>query len=546
MTLLYGSSARQKLLIGAAKLAKTVSITLGPKGRNVVIDKTIGDPLITKDGVSVAKEVELPDRWENMGARMVRDAASKTSDDAGDGTTTATVLAYALFRESLKLVEAGMSSTHIKRGVDKCVAMLDAELAAMSLDVHSQDDVENIATIAANGDRTLGKLIADAVAKVGRDGVVNIEEGQGLEVTSEVVDGLVLDKGWTHAEFAGGADSLSLDNPAILITDLSLLAPEPLLPVLEAASTSGRPLVFVSPEYGPTFISTLLKNKAVIKACCIRAPGFGHTQYEVLEDLAILTGATFITKHQGMNFECLKDEQLDSPLDHLGSCSKVTVTRYDTTFVEGAGTEEDIDDRIQQIQGAMARCGSEYDADKLRDRLGKLLGGICSIKVGASSEIEIKEIKGRLEDALFATKASVEGGILPGGGTALIRASQRVRYGLDGEVCPPTEYPVLFPVGDEELAGFKAVLDACMEPLKVIIENGGGNGEGWVYRMLEDDPHTDWFMGVDARVPEFCNMLDLGIIDPAKVVRKALGNAASVVGAMMTAEVLLHKNGSAD
>jgi chaperonin GroEL len=544
MTLIYGSNARKKLLAGAEVLAKTVAVTLGPKGRNVTIQKTIGDPLVTKDGVSVAKEIELEDHWENMGAQLVKEAASKTSEDAGDGTTTSTVLAGYMFGEGLRLVEAGLGSVAIKRGMDKCFALVDEVLGGMAVEVSKQEDIENVATISANGDRKLGRVIADAVAKVGRDGVVNIEEGKGLGVESEVVDGLVLDKGWSNPEFANEPDACILDNPLVLVTDMALNAPEPMIPVIEAAVEQGRPVVFVSPEYGPTFVQTLIRNKEVLKSCCVRAPGFGHTQYEVLEDLAILLGATFVTRKQGMTFECFKDQDLDSPLDLLGSCSRIKVTMRDATFTEGAGTEEAVDDRIQQINGMIARTGSEYDADKLRDRLGKLLGGICSIKVGAASELEIKEVKGRLEDALFATKASVESGILPGGGMALIRASQQVQESV--EVHQEEGYSSsLYPVDEEESQGFNLVLQACQEPLRVMLTNGRQPAEVWLQKVLAQNPYQDgeeWYMGVNVATMEMVNMLEAGILDPAKVVRRALANAVSVVGTMLTAEVLVHKN----
>lgn len=317
MTLLYGTSARQRLLQGVSTLVNTVAVTLGPRGRNVTIQKAIGTPLVTKDGVSVAKEVDLEDHWENMGARLVREAASKTSDDAGDGTTTSTVLAGAMFSEGLRLVEAGYGAVAIKQGMDTCQQMLDEVLEGMAVEVSRQEDIENVATISANGDRKVGQVLADAIAKVGRDGVINIEEGKGLGLKSEIVDGLVLDKGWHHPDFATEPDACVLDNPVVLITDMPLNAPEPMIPVIEAAVEQGRSVVFVSPEYGSTFVQVLLRNKEVLKSCCVRAPGFGHTQYEVLEDLAILTGATFITRKQGMTFECLKDAELDLSLIHI-------------------------------------------------------------------------------------------------------------------------------------------------------------------------------------------------------------------------------------
>jgi chaperonin GroEL len=525
-------------------LVDTVAVTLGPRGRNVTIQKSIGSPLVTKDGVSVAKEVELEDHWANMGARLVREAASKTSDDAGDGTTTSTVLAGAMFEQGLRLIEAGYNAVALKRGMDACLQVLDDNLAGRAIDVSKQDDIENVATISANGDRKVGVILADAIAKVGRDGVINIEEGKGLGLKSEIVDGLVLDKGWHHPDFATEPEACVLDNPVILITDLPLNAPEPMIPVIEAAVEQGRPVVFVSPEYGPTFVQVLLRNKEVLKSCCVRAPGYGHTQYEVLEDLAILTGATFITRKQGMTFEALKDADLDSPLDLLGSCSRVRVTMKDATFVEGAGSEEAIDDRIHQIQGMISRTGSEYDADKLRDRLGKLLGGICNIQVGAPSEVEIKELKGRLEDALFATKASVESGVLPGGGLALIRAQQ------------DTLWTWLTPVGDAEdpfagdddpaaaRLGAELVLGACEAPLRTMLENGREPADTWISKVsaayAEDE--VAWSTGLNLATMEITDLLESGILDPAKVVRRALANAVSVVGTMLTAEVLVHKS----
>jgi len=562
MPLKYGSDIRKSMLAGVNKLADTVQVTLGPKGRNVALDKAFGGPTVTKDGVSVAKEIELADRWENMGVSLIKEAASKTSDDAGDGTTTATVLARALLRDGIKLVEAAAAPISIKRGMDKAVQWLDMELLGMTLEVKSQDDIENVATISGNGDRALGALIAEAVAKVGKDGVVNIEEGRGMKTEMETVEGMQFDRGWVNPVFMtdGEGQETVFDNPYILVTDLNMTAPNPLIPMLEAVMAEDRPLVIIAPDFQGPIIGLFAQNLARLKSCLIKAPGFGDRQRENLQDIATLAGGLFISKDKGMNFEGIfggTDEEDEptplvfedfegGPVPTLGSASRICITAKDTTIMEGAGSEKAIDSRIEQIRTEMGRAGSEYDRDKLKERLGKLQGGVCVIKVGAATEIEMRELKGRMEDALYATRASVDDGIVPGGGVALVRAAEAVREmrasravkeAIDDDPLALIELSNL----DEE-HGFNLVLKACEEPLKQIVRNAGGSGDVWVERVLGVD---DKFLGVDARDLTLKNMLEVGILDPTKVVRCAVANAVSVAGTVLTTETAFHKPKSA-
>lgn len=526
MPIKYGADARKRLLSGVNQLADVVAITLGPRGRNVVLEKAFGDPLITKDGVSVAKEIELADAWENMGAKLVMEVASTTSDDAGDGTTTATVIARHIFQEGMKLVEAGLAPVSLKRGMDKATAEIIENIIGLSFPLKGQEDVENIATISANGDRELGKVVADAVAMVGKDGVVNIEEGKSIETEIDAVDGLQWERGWAHNVFADGAPEVVLDEPLILVTDFKVTAFRPLLPMVNALMAAGKPLLIIAPEFDGEaipFFGTNHQNKK-FQAMLVKSPGFGHRRTEYLQDIAVLTGAEFITSETGMNFECFSQEDAD-PLSYLGSAGRVTVTAKKTTIMDGDGEEEDVDARIKQIEGEIERCGSGYDADKLRERLGKLQGGVCLIKVGAHTEVEMKELKARMEDALYATRASVDEGVVAGGGVTLLRAAQMARESLNGEM-------------DDEARGFKLVLEACGAPLMQIVKNAGGSGDVWVDRVQNAE---DQFVGVDARTLELTNMLEAGIIDPTKVVRNALANAVSIAGIMLTTETIIRK-----
>lgn len=526
MPIKFGSDARKPLLAGANQLADTVAVTLGPRGRNVCLQKTFGDPLVTKDGVSVAKEIELPDPDENMGALLVREAASKTSDDAGDGTTTAVVLARYLFREGMKLVEAGAAPVSLKRGMDKARDDVVEQVIGLSLPVKGQDDVENVATISANGDRELGKTVAEAVAKVGRDGVVNIEEGKGIETEIDAIDGLQFDRGWVRPEFGEGKTEAVMDEPLILVTDFRLSGMRPLVPLLDAVAADGRLLLIIAPDFEgeaiPLFIQNLMMGK--LKSMLVKAPGFGDKQRGMLEDIAILTGAEFICQGKGMTFaSCFGEENERTPLSYLGTAGRVRVTAKDCTIMDGGGEEEDIDKRIDQLRREADSSGSEYDADKIRERLGKLQGGVCVIRVGAPTEVAMKETKARMEDALYATRASIDEGVVAGGGATLVRAAQKTNGAT-------------FANTDEE-HGFDLVLKACSEPLRQIVYNAGGSGEVWAFKVQEAGDH----MGVDAMDMTLKNMLEAGILDPTKVVRSALTNAVSIAGTMLTTACLIRK-----
>lgn len=533
----YGSEARKLLLAGVNTLADTVCVTLGPRGRNVAMEKSFGDPLVTKDGVSVAKEVELADRWENMGVLLVREASAKTSEDAGDGTTTATVLARELFREGVKLVEAGHAPVYVKRGMDAARDDLVAEILGLSFTIKGQADIENVATISANGDRELGKLVAEAVSKVGRDGVVNIEEGKSTRTVIEAVDGMQFDRGWVIPEFTEDGIEVSYDEPLILVTDFKITAVRPLFPLLEAVIKTERPLIIIAPDFEGEAIPMFLQNhkRGALKSCLVKAPGFGARQADTLEDIATLVGAQFISHGKGMTFDgCFNPENYaegeHNPLSFLGTAARVRITKKDTTIYDGAGDEATVDARIERIRGEISRTVSEYDVDKLRERLGKLQGGICVIKVGAASEVAMKELKARMEDALGATRASVEEGVVAGGGTALLRAAKRV-----GAAFTPGEHGVEFDLG------YKLVLKACEAPLRQILNNAGVSSASLIIervRQAESD-----YEGVDASEtdPVVKNLLDAGIIDPVKVVRCALTNAVSVAGTMLTSEALVGK-----
>lgn len=525
MPMKYGADARKSLLNGVARVAQTVGVTLGPRGRNVAMAKTFGDPLVTKDGVSVAKEIELADPWENMGAKMVMEVASKTSDDAGDGTTTATVLAHFLCKRGIALVEAGFPPISLKRGMDAALALLQEEILNLSIPIKDQTDIENVATISANGDRELGRIVADAVAKVGRDGVVNIEEGRGTKIEVDAVEGMQFDRGWLRPEFSQNGIDITYDNPFILVTDHVVSACRPLLPFLEAVTEADRPLVIIAPDFEGEAIPLFVQNfkQGRIKAVLVKAPGFGIHQEAYLQDIATLTGAELIAKGQGLTFDsCFQDGE---PIAWAGSAGRIRVTAKDTTILDGQGSEEAIDARIEQIRAEISRTGSEYDTDKLRERLGKLQGGVCVIKVGAASEVEMKELKARMEDALYATRASIDDGIVAGGGTTLIQAARAIEKPED--------------LGDDESEGFKLVLEACHEPLNRIVSNAGESGAVWVSRVREADEH----IGLDATDMTLKNLIEVGIVDPTKVVLSALTNAVSVSSTLLTTEVLIRKPG---
>lgn len=528
MPIKYGTDARKSLFAGIDKLTRTVAVTLGPRGRNVALEKTFGDPLVTKDGVSVAKEVELPDHWENTGAKLFMEVASKTSDDAGDGTTTATVLGHELFKQGLKLIEAGAAPIAIKRGMDAAKDQLDEAILGLSLPIKGQTDIENVATISSNNDRELGKIIAECVAKVGNDGVINIEEGRGTSIHVDTVEGMQFDRGWVNSAFntnTEGTGEVAYDNCFILVTDLEVKNPKPLIPMLNKVLEAQRPLLIIAPDFDQVAIATFAQNlsQGSLKSCLVKAPGFGDKQTAILQDIAALVGAEFITKGLGMNFGDVFEE---GDLSTLGTAARVTITAKNTTIMDGAGDEDVVEERMNHIRREIETVGSEYDRDKLKERLGKLQGGICVIQVGAPTEVAMKELKARLEDALYATRASIDSGIVAGGGTTLIRAAQLVMANGD------------FPTDPDEVLGFKAALKACEAPLRQIVKNAtGGSGDVEVNAILE----SEGFIGVDATDMQLKDMLEAGIVDPAKVARCVVINAVSAVGTMLTTECMFRK-----
>lgn len=533
----FGTDARSKMLSGINQLADVVAVTLGPRGRNVTLEKSFGSPFITKDGVSVAKEIELSDPLENVGCRLVREVASKTSDDAGDGTTTATVIARLLAVQGVRLVEAGFAPIGLKRGMDKAGALLIDQVVGMSVPVRSQEDIENVATISANGDRDIAKVIADSVAKVGKDGVVHIEEGKQIQTVVETTDGMKFDRGWASSVFCtdeASQESL-LKDPWILVTDLTISAVQPLLPLLEwiVKEGEGRPLLLLSPDFQGESISMFYQNlsRGNLKVFPVKAPGFGGTQGDMLRDIAALTGGILVSKETGAGFEGVSSE-------HLGTARQVRITAKHTTIVDGGGSEEELQERIDILRGEVERSGSEYDRDKLRERMGKLMGGICTIQVGAASELSMKEIKSRMEDALYATKASIDQGIVPGGGVTYLRAAQRVKLLADEGPQDGLGASEL-PINPDEQAGFDLVLKACEEPLRQIVTNAGRVGEVMVEKVKEE---SDDLVGLDATDFGLKNLFEAGIVDPTKVARSVLANAVSVAGTLLTTECIIFKD----
>jgi chaperonin GroEL len=542
MSIKHGSDIRQKLIAGVNKLTDAVVVTLGPKGRNVCLDKAFGAPLITKDGVSVAKEIELPDPWENIGARLIREVASKTSDDAGDGTTTATVLARAMLLEANKLIVAGMSPDSIKKGMDKALAYVEQGIYDQSFPVSSQEDVEGVATISANGDSTIGKVVAEAVAKVGKDGVVNIEESKGMGIVIEATDGMKIESGLISSDLrvSPEEDCSSLENPYIFVTDMTLAMIRPFVNILEAIVKEQRPIIWIAPDFEGEALATLCQNfgAKVLISQLVKAPAFGMQQTELLIDIATLTGANLYTKDKGMTFH-------DVTLEDFGSCRTATLTTKATTIVDGGGTIEAIDARIDQIKAQIERTGSEFDREKLQSRLGKLLGGVCSIKVGANSELELKEIKGRMEDALYATRAAIDEGLVPGGGMCLARASWVSQARLADTYSEENQPPFPLPNGEDELAGFKLVLNACFEPFSAILLNAGvKNPDKYLDKIQEST--DDEFLGVNAQDLSIVDLKESGILDPTKVVRSTISNSVSIVGTMITTETGIYKSAKAD
>jgi len=516
---IYGEEARAKLKAGVDKLANAVKVTLGPKGREVIIEKKWGVPVVTKDGVTVAKEIELKDQFENIGAQLVKEVASKTADVAGDGTTTATVLAQAIFTEGLKAIASGANPMDLKRGIDEAVAMVIEEVKKASIPVTSNKEIEQVATISANNDPVIGKLLAEAMDKVGKDGVITVEESKSSETTLETVQGMQFDRGYLSPYFITDADKMQavLENPYILIFEKKISNIKELLPVLENVVRVGRPLVIIAEDVEAEALATLVVNtlKGVIRAVAVKAPGFGQRRKDYLEDIAILTGGQAITEDLGIKLESVT-------LDMLGQAEKVIVDKENTTIVGGKGDKKKVEARIEQIKKQIKETTSDYDREKLQERLAKLSGGVAIIRVGAATESELKEKKARVEDAVHATKAAAEEGIVAGGGTALAKASRVLENYTN-------------PNKDREL-GVKIIYNACKYPLKQIAYNAGYEGSLVLEKVYENQ---DKNYGFDAATGEYKDMVKAGIIDPTKVVRTALQNAASAAGTMLTAEALI-------
>jgi chaperonin GroEL len=514
----FSSSARDSILDGVNKLASAVKATLGPRGRNVLIEKTFGAPVVTKDGVTVAKEIELDDRFENMGAQMVKEVASKTSDVAGDGTTTATVLAQGIFREGIKLVAAGHDPMKLKRGIDKSVEVVVDSIRKLSKQVKGRTEIAQVATISANGDQTIGNIIADAMEKVGKDGVITVEEGRSLQTDLEVVEGMQFDRGYLSPYFVTDAEKMlvELEDPYILLHDKKISNMKDMVPLLEEVARSARPLVILAEDVEGEALATLVVNKirGTLKAAAVKAPGFGDRRKAMLEDIGIITGGRVIAEEAGMKLE-------NTTSKDLGRAKKITIDKDNTTIISGEGKKAEIEGRIRQIKAQIEETTSEYDREKLQERLAKLAGGVAVIKVGAATEAEMKEKKARVEDALNATRAAVEEGIVPGGGVAFIRAVKA----LDS----------YDPADDEERAGVNIVKKVLEEPLKGIASNAGWDGSIVVERVKQEKGSS----GFDAARLEFCDLVEAGIVDPTKVTRYALQNAASVAGLLLTTEALI-------
>ena len=514
--IIYGEQSRQAILRGVNQLADAVKVTLGPKGRNVILDKKYGSPTITKDGVTVAKEIDLKDPLENMGAQMVREVASKTSDTAGDGTTTATVLAQAIYREGAKNVAAGANPMELKRGIERAVEVIVAEIKKMARPV-TGNMVGQVGMISANGDETIGRIIAEAMEKVGKDGVITVEEAKTLETTLEIVEGMQFDRGYLSPYFVTDAERMEvvLENPVILIHEKKISSMKDLLPVLEQVARMGRPLLIIAEDVEGEALATLVVNKlrGTLQVAAVKAPGFGDRRKAMLEDIAILTGGKAITEDLGIKLENIK-------VDDLGKAKKVTIDKDNTTIVEGAGTTEAIQGRVKQIRAQVEDTTSDYDREKLQERLAKLVGGVAVIKVGAATETEMKEKKARVEDAMHATKAAVEEGIVPGGGVALLRGGKA----LDG----------LKLTGDQ-LVGLQIVRRAIEEPMRHIASNAGAEGSIVVSKVKEMKQDE----GFNAATEVYEDLVKAGVIDPAKVVRSALQNASSIASLLLTTEALV-------
>jgi len=514
----FADDARQKIIHGVNVLANAVKVTLGPKGRNVVLEKSFGAPTITKDGVSVAKEIELADKFENMGAQMVKEVASKTSDVAGDGTTTATVLAQAMVREGLKAVAAGMNPMDLKRGIDQAVTAAVEQLKKLSKPCSDNKEIAQVGTISANSDEAIGQIIAEAMEKVGKEGVITVEEGQSLDNELDVVEGMQFDRGYLSPYFINNQEKMSaeLEDPYILVYDKKISNIRELLPVLEGVAKSGKPLLIVAEDVEGEALATLVVNtlRGIVKVAAVKAPGFGDRRKAMLQDIAVLSGATVISEEVGLSLE-------KAALSDLGQARKVSVTKEETTIVDGAGTEADIKARVEQIRKQIDETTSDYDREKLQERLAKLAGGVAVIKVGAATEMEMKEKKARVEDALHATRAAVEEGVVPGGGVALLRS-------LGG-------LGALTGANHDQDVGIAIARRAMEEPLRQIVGNAGAEPSVVVNKIGESSGNY----GYNAATGEYGDMVEMGILDPTKVTRSALQNAASVAGLMITTEAMV-------
>ncbi len=512
--IIFSDESRSKLYEGVKKLNDAVKVTMGPRGRNVLIQKSFGAPSITKDGVSVAKEIELPETVENMGAQLVKEVASKTADEAGDGTTTATVLAHAIFREGLRNITAGANPIEVKRGMDKAAEAIIAELKKIAKEVKNKEEIAQVATISANSDRKIGELISEAMEKVGQDGVITVEEAKGINDELEVVEGMQFDRGYLSPYFITNPDKMTveMENPLILLYDKKISNLKDLLPILEQVQKTGRPLLIIAEDIEGEALATLVLNKlrGVLNIAAVKAPGFGDRRKAMLEDIAILTGGNVITEELGRTLE-------SATVEDLGKAGRVVIDKENTTIVDGAGDKDKIEARVKQIKAQIEETTSEYDKEKLQERLAKLAGGVAVIKVGAATETEMKEKKDRVDDALSATKAAVEEGIVVGGGSALIKAAKKLSLELEGD----------------EAIGADIVKRAIKAPLRQIAENAGFDGGVVVNKVVESD---DANLGFDAASGEYVNMFEKGIIDPVKVERIALQNAVSVASLLLTTE----------
>jgi chaperonin GroEL len=515
----FDQDARAKLLVGVNRLADAVRVTLGPKGRNVVLERSFGSPTVTKDGVTVAKEIELEDKFENMGAQMVKQVASKTSDVAGDGTTTATVLAQAIFREGSKLVVAGMNPMDLKRGIDKAVAAIVEELGSLSKPTRDSDEIAKVGTVSANGDESIGKMLAEAMQKVGKEGVITVEEAKSMDSTLELVEGMQFDRGYLSPYFVTDTERMEavLEEPLILLHEKKISSMKDLLPVLEQIARQGKPLLIVAEEVEGEALATLVVNKirGTLSVCAVKAPGFGDRRKAMLEDMAILTGGQVISEELGLKLE-------NVTLKDLGRAKKIVVDKDNTTIVDGAGAKKAIEGRCNEIRAQIEKTTSDYDREKLQERLAKLAGGVAVVKVGAATEAEMKEKKARVEDALHATRAAVEEGIVPGGGVALIRA-QKALDALEGKL------------STEQKAGVQIIRRSIEEPLRRIAENAGVEGSIVVDKVKGGKGG----FGFNAQTEEYEDLVKAGVIDPTKVVRSALQNAASVASLLLTTEAMV-------